>query len=76
MLYNKKIGFDYDYIGLSYYPFWDGDFENMQSVVKMIRDEFGKLVPKKCAVYGTLITTFGLKENEYNRQFLDLLEKL
>ena len=37
-------GVDYDYIGLSYYPFWDGDFENMQSVVKMIRDEFGKEV--------------------------------
>ena len=37
-------GVDYDYIGLSYYPFWDGDFENMQSVVKMIREELGKEV--------------------------------
>ena len=35
-------GVDYDIIGLSYYPFWDGDFENMQNVVKMIKEDFGK----------------------------------
>ncbi len=35
-------GVDYDVIGLSFYPFWDGTFENMQNVVKMIRDGYGK----------------------------------
>ena len=35
-------GVDYDIIGLSFYPFWDGDFENMQSVVKMIREKYEK----------------------------------
>lgn len=33
---------DYDIIGLSYYPFWDGTLENMQTVVKRIREEYGK----------------------------------
>ena len=33
---------DYDIIGLSYYPFWDGPLDNMQTVVKRIREEYGK----------------------------------
>ncbi len=37
-------GVDYDIIGLSFYPFWDGDFANMQSVVKMIREGYDKEV--------------------------------
>ncbi len=35
---------DYDIIGLSYYPFWDGSMTNMQTVVKKIRETFGKKV--------------------------------
>ena len=41
-LKNYKI--DYDIMGLSYYPFWDGTMANMQSVVKMFREEYGKKV--------------------------------
>ena len=37
-------GVDYDMIGLSFYPFWDGNFENMQNVVKMIREKYEKEV--------------------------------
>jgi arabinogalactan endo-1,4-beta-galactosidase len=37
-------GVDYDCIGLSYYPAWNGDFENMQSIVRMIEEDFGKEV--------------------------------
>jgi len=37
-------GVDYDMIGLSFYPFWDGDFENMQNVVRMIREKYEKEV--------------------------------
>lgn len=37
-------GLDYDTIGLSYYPFWDGSMKNMQNVVKTIREEYGKKV--------------------------------
>ena len=35
-------GVDYDIIGLSFYPFWDGNFENMQNVVRMIREGYDK----------------------------------
>ncbi len=35
---------DYDMIGLSYYPFWDGSSENMQKVAKHIREAYGKEV--------------------------------
>ncbi len=35
---------DYDTIGLSYYPFWDGDMKNMKSVVKKIKKDYGKNV--------------------------------
>lgn len=35
---------DYDIIGLSYYPFWDGTLDNMQTVVNRIREEYGKEV--------------------------------
>ncbi|MBP3198631.1 MAG: hypothetical protein J6N21_16725 [Butyrivibrio sp.] len=35
-------------------------------------ETLSKLVPKKCAVYGTLITTFGLKENEYSGVFTNV----
>lgn len=41
-LKNYKI--DYDIMGLSYYPFWDGTMVNMQSVVKMFHDDYGKKV--------------------------------
>lgn len=37
-------GLDYDTIGLSYYPFWDGSMKNMQNVVKTIHEEYGKKV--------------------------------
>ena len=36
-------------------------------------ETLSKLVPKKCAVYGTLITTFGLKENEYSGVFTNVV---
>ncbi len=35
---------DYDVLGLSYYPFWDGSFDNMQKVVSKIRETYGKEV--------------------------------
>lgn len=35
---------DYDILGLSYYPFWDGTTENMQTVVKNIRENYDKKV--------------------------------
>lgn len=35
---------DYDIIGLSYYPFWDGTFDNMQKVVKKIKEDYSKEV--------------------------------
>jgi arabinogalactan endo-1,4-beta-galactosidase len=35
---------DYDMIGLSYYPFWDGSLDNMQTVVSRIREDYGKEV--------------------------------
>jgi arabinogalactan endo-1,4-beta-galactosidase len=40
----EDSGVDYDTIGLSYYSFWDGSLENMQSVVKTISEEYGKNV--------------------------------
>lgn len=39
-----QYGIDYDIFGISYYPFWDGDMENMQSVVKHVRETYGKQV--------------------------------
>ncbi len=36
-------------------------------------ETLSKLVTKKCAVYGTLITTFGLKENEYSGVFTNVV---
>lgn len=40
----KDAGVDYDIFGLSYYPFWDGTNENMQTVAKLIQDNYGKKV--------------------------------
>ena len=37
-------GLDYDTIGLSYYPFWDGSMKNMKTVVKNIKEDYGKNV--------------------------------
>lgn len=39
-----KSEVDYDILGLSFYPFWDGSLSNMQNVVKTIREEYGKKV--------------------------------
>ena len=39
---NAKL--DYDILGLSYYPFWDGNNENMQKVARLIQDKYGKKV--------------------------------
>ena len=41
-LANMKV--DYDVFGLSFYPFWDGDFDNMQEVVRNLREKHGKAV--------------------------------
>lgn len=35
---------DYDMIGLSYYPFWDGSMTNMQKVIKHISEKYRKEV--------------------------------
>lgn len=38
----KSFGVEYDILGLSFYPFWDGSLENMQEVVKTIREKYEK----------------------------------
>lgn len=40
----KEYDVDYDIFGLSYYPYWDGTNENMQTVAKNIMDNYGKKV--------------------------------
>lgn len=35
-------GVDFDTVGLSYYPFWDGPMENMTRCVEKIRENFDK----------------------------------
>lgn len=42
MLMRNEI--DYDVLGLSYYPFWHGDMENMQAVARKIQSKYGKQV--------------------------------
>ena len=37
-------GLDFDTIGLSFYPFWDGSFDNMKNVVGKIQTDYGKKV--------------------------------
>jgi len=33
---------DFDMIGMSYYPFWDGSLENMSRVLELINEKYGK----------------------------------
>lgn len=40
----KDFGLDYDIFGLSYYPFWDGNNENMQNIASMLKKDYGKQV--------------------------------
>ena len=40
----SSFGVDYDIFGLSYYPFWHGTTQNMQTVAKNIQDKYGKKV--------------------------------
>lgn len=40
----ESYGVDYDIFALSYYPFWDGTNENMQTVAKNIQEKYGKKV--------------------------------
>lgn len=40
----EQYEIDYDVLGLSFYPFWDGTMENMQSVVRSIRENYEKKV--------------------------------
>lgn len=35
-------GVDFDMIGMSYYPFWDGSFDNMKRVLELINERYGK----------------------------------
>lgn len=37
-------GVDYDIMGLSYYPFWDGTTENMQAVARLVQEKYHKKV--------------------------------
>ncbi len=38
----EDCGVDYDIMGLSYYPYWDGTMKNMQSVIENIVQKYGK----------------------------------
>lgn len=38
----KNSAVDYDMIGLSYYPFWDTDFDGLTEAIEMIREDFQK----------------------------------
>ena len=38
----ERNGLDFDMIGMSYYPFWDGGFENMSRVLELINEKYGK----------------------------------
>lgn len=40
----ESVDLDYDIFGLSYYPFWDGNNENMQAVATLIQEKYGKKV--------------------------------
>ncbi len=40
----QNYDIDYDIFALSYYPFWDGTNENMQTVAKNIQDKYDKKV--------------------------------
>ena len=40
----SKAGVDYDVFGLSYYPFWAGDNDDMQAAAQMIMDKYDKKV--------------------------------
>ena len=40
----KDSELDYDMIGMSYYPFWDGSMENMARVLELIQERYGKKV--------------------------------
>lgn len=33
---------DFDMIGMSYYPFWDGSMDNMSRVLQLIQERYGK----------------------------------
>lgn len=35
---------DFDMIGMSYYPFWDGSIDNMKRVLQLIQERYGKKV--------------------------------
>lgn len=39
-----NFGVDYDIFAMSYYPFWHGTPENMQTVAKNIQEKYGKKV--------------------------------
>lgn len=38
----EEAGLDYDIFGVSYYPYWHGSMEHMTTVLKDIRNAFGK----------------------------------
>ena len=40
----KNNDVDYDIMGLSYYPFWDGSFDNIQRISKYIQKTYNKKV--------------------------------
>ncbi len=40
----ENEGIDYDIIGMSYYPFWDGSMKNMKRVLELIQERYGKKV--------------------------------
>ncbi len=35
---------DFDMVGMSYYPFWDGSMDNMSRVLELIQERYGKKV--------------------------------
>ena len=35
---------DFDMVGMSYYPFWDGSMDNMARILELIKERYGKEV--------------------------------
>lgn len=56
--------------------FYSDDFTVNKSYDRVLRNRslaLQKLIPKKCAVHSTLITTYGLTDNEYKWDFVQVI---
>ncbi|MFP7285810.1 glycosyl hydrolase 53 family protein [Shouchella clausii] len=64
---------DFDVVGLSYYPYWDGDFSKLKHVMELVTNHYGKGVNVVETAYGFTTDNGDHLDNIFSNEYAQLV---